>query len=303
VKNVRRDAKDWPHLALSLWCAASASLHAGTGGKTNEAILSYATSAITLERTERSEVFLDRFFEEVISSDSTVFDRYAGPSSRLGRARKQNTLGYASLDHFNAAGAGMFATIGLDSLRTAITEVLPLDRWQEQWQGRLAKLIAGTIGNPQEEHIELTSISYSAVRLSWERENEKAGIQWGFRPWRTNPHLYFLAHAGRLDGWPLITLEGRAGYGLLSSTRIEARLTLQLPASFQVAGGASVDPARIGSRDPGATHVAFTLERVVGARRLNPAAVVYAGFRSGVNTVSSTPRPENMIVAGLSKYW
>ncbi len=111
------------------------------------------------------------------SSDSIVFDRLSSPSSRLGRERRQNRFGYASLDTFNSDGANTFATMGLDSLRTAAIEVLPFDRWQDSWLGRLAPLIAGTIGNPQEEHIEVTSISYSAIRSSWERENANGGIQ------------------------------------------------------------------------------------------------------------------------------
>ena len=44
--------------------------------------------------------------------------------------------------------------------------------------------------------------------------------------------VYLLAHAGRWDGRPLITFEGRAGYTLMGSTHIEGRLTLPLPASF-----------------------------------------------------------------------
>ncbi len=296
-----RYARDWSHLAVSLCCAASAQLYAQTSGKTNEVVVSYTTSALTLERSERSDAFLDRFFDEVINSDSTVFDRYAGPSSQLGAVRKQNLFGYASLDRFNADGAGMFATIALDSLRTAIADALPLEQWQDQWQGRLAGLVAGTIGNPQEEHIAITSSSFSAVRLDWERENDRGGIQWGVRPWRTNPHLYFLAHAGRLDGWPLITFEGRAGYGVLSSALVEARLTLQLPASFQIAGGVSIDPLRVGAHETEATHISFTVQRVVTSRRPSSPTVVYAGFRSDVNRMSSVSRPETMLVAGLSK--
>src|SRR5205085_8126284 len=120
----------------------------------------------------------------------------------------------------------------------------PLDLWASHWHGWLGNLLAGTIGSPQEEHIQLTSVSYSAVRSSWEAANEQAAIQWGFRPWRMSPYVYLLAHAGRLQGRPLFTFEGRAGYTLLESSKIESRLTLQLPASFRLAGSAGMDPAR-----------------------------------------------------------
>ena len=299
-----RFGKDWAHLALSLFCAASLPLQAGTTGKTNEAGLSYTTHSIDLEPApERSDLFMARFFEEVIDSDNYVFDRFTGPSSRLGWARKQNALGYGIFDKFNSSGASMFATISLDSLRTTAMELLPLGLWEDYWQRGLADFITGSIGNPQEEHIQITSISYSAIRSSWERGNERTGIQWGLRPWRTSPYLYLLAHAGRLDGRPLVTFEGRAGYTLFSSTKLEGRLTFQLPASFRIAGGASVDPSRIGSHDPSVTRIAVTLERVIRSRALIPDGVFYVGFRSGVNATTSPARQDNMLVAGLARAW
>jgi len=295
--------RGWPSLALCLSCAASLPLGAATFGNTNAASISYVPPSIVLEPAERSGVFIDRFFEEASSADGTVFDRFSGPTTQLNWVRRQDTLGYASLARFNASGVSMFATIGLDSLRTAAIEALPVDLWQERWQQWFANFIAGTIGNPEEEHIQLTSISYSAVRSSWENMGERAGIQWGLRPWRTNPYLYFLAHAGRLDGRPLITFEGRAGYTLLGSTKLEGRLTLQLPASFRLAGGASLDLFRMTSDEPGVTHFAVTLERVIPFHGLNPEAVFYVGFQSGVLNRSPNPRQENLIVAGLSKRW
>ena len=149
----------------------------------------------------------------------------------------------------------------------------------------------------------MTSISYSAVRSSWEAGNRNSGIQWGVRPSRTNPYLYFLAHAGRLDGRPLITFEGRAGYTMFGSSQVEGRLTLQLPASCRIAGGMSVDPGRVGSHNPDATHIGVTLERTVRLGKLIPDAVFYLGFRSGGNRGPSTMRQENLIVAGLSTRW
>ena len=282
---------------------ASLPLRAGTTERTNEAALAYATPALLFEPAERGDVLLRRFLDEVTASDSIVFDRFTGPSSRLAWSRKQNQLGYASLKGFNADGAHMFATIGLDSLRTAALEVLPLDLWEDHWRGSLGDFITGTIGNPEEEHIGITSISFSAVRTSWERVNKDAGIQWGVRPWRTSPYLYFLAHAGHFDGGSLITLEGRAGYTMFGSTRIEGRLTLQLPASFRIAAAASMDPARIGSHDSGASHVGVTLEHVIRTRGGNPDSVFYLGFQSGANRSLPNGPQENMVVAGLSRLW
>jgi len=272
-------------------------------GKTNEAVISFPAPSFSLESDLRSEVLVDRFFEEAVASDSTVFDRFTGPASRLAWARRQEAFGYSSIEHFNSDGRRMFSTIAFDSLRTAATAALPLDSWQDHWQGWFGNLITGTLGNPEEEHIQMTSISYSAVRSSWERFNEKGGIQWGLRPWRTNPYIYFLAHAGRLAGLPLVTFEGRGGYSMFGSANIEARVTLQLPASFRIAGAASVDPSRMASRDTTANHFAMTLERVVRSRSFTPDTVFYVGFRSGMNGNLANPRPDNQVLAGLFKRW
>src|SRR5207253_605645 len=122
----------------------------------------------------------------------------------------------------NAAGANLFAKIGLDSLRTAAIEALPLEFWQDHWLGWLGDFINGTIGNPEEEQIRLDSISYSAVRASWESNNKNSGFQWGLRPWSRSPYLYLLAQAGHYDSRPLLAFETRAGYTLFGAPRIES---------------------------------------------------------------------------------
>src|SRR5437016_7699460 len=184
----------WINWVVLFLGAGALPLSAENTGKTNQAAISYPSASFSFEPTERSEVLSERFLQEVVASDSIVFDRFTGPASRLGWARSQDKLGYASLDRWNSDGARLFSTIGMDSLRTAAIEVLPFDLWQDYWQGRFTDFIIGTIGNPSEEHIEVTSVSYSAVRSSWEQENQKGGIQWGFRPWRTSPYLYLFAH-------------------------------------------------------------------------------------------------------------
>jgi hypothetical protein len=270
--------------------------------QTNRIAIKYLEAEVRLERPVPSETLFPRFFEEVVSSDSIVFDRFTGPASQLAWERKQYLLGYEVADRFNTHGANLFATIALDSLRTAAAAALPLDSWQESWERGIGSFLAGTVGNPEEEHVRLRSISYSAVRSSWERATESAGIQWGLRPWRTSPYLYFMAHAGRMEGKPLVTVEARAGYTLFGSTQIEGRLSLQLPGSFRIAGGGAVNPARLGVGDPEATRLSFTLERPLGSGR-DPRGVFFLGFRSGVNHTYSNARQENLLLAGLSRPW
>jgi hypothetical protein len=251
-----------------------------------------------------SDTFVRRVFEEVTSSDGTVFDRFTGPAPKLDWTRQQARYGPDVFNRWNSAGASMFATIGADSLRTAAMDLLPLDRWADFWQGHLLNFIAGAIGNPEEQHIGLMSSSYSAVRSSWESSHEGTGLNWGVRPWGTSPYLYFIAQGGHLDGRSLVTLEGRAQYTVLGSTKLEGRLTFQLPASFRLAAGTSIDPSCIGSHDPNSIpRIAVTLEHALRPTGATPDGVFFLGFRSGGSGNSSTLHTENVFIAGLSKRW
>jgi hypothetical protein len=263
----------------------------------------YGIPSVTLEHLRRMDDWTDRFFDEVVTSDNIVFDRFLNPSSRLGWARRQNALGYGSIARFNAEGVRLFTTIGLDSLRTAAVEAMPLDLWQDRWEGRFGNLIAWTVGNPEEEQVSITSVGYSAVRWSWETGNDYGGVQWGFRPWRTNPYIYLLARAGHLDGRPLITLEGRAGYTLLGTSRLEGRLTVQLPESFRIAGLATFNPARMVSGEFDGTHIGIALEKAIDSHKFTPGGVFYVGFRSGAVGDSSNRRFENLFLAGFTRQW
>jgi len=136
--------KEWACPAISVLFVVALPLQAAT---TNQVGLSYEGRSISIEASEESNGFTERFFKEVMSDETIVFDRFTGPSSRLAWERRQNMLGYGNLNRFNLEGAGMFATIASDSLRIAALEALPFELWEDYWAGRLASFIAGTIGN------------------------------------------------------------------------------------------------------------------------------------------------------------
>jgi hypothetical protein len=283
----------------------SGPLSASSVDDTNHASLAIPPPFVDLQISPPpSDRFIRRVFEEMTTSDTTVFDRFTGPAPKLDWTRKQDRYGYDIWDRWNSAGVSMLTSIGADSLRSAAVDLLPVDRWADFWQGHLLNFIAGAIGNPEEQHIGLMSSSYSAVRSSWESANEGTRLNWGVRPWGTSPYLYFIAQGGHLDGRSLVTLEGRAQYTLLGSTKLEGRLTFQLPASFRLAAGTSIDPSCIGSHAPDAfPRVAVTLERAIRRNGKIPDGVFFIGFRSHVNGSSSNQRTENLFVAGLSKNW
>lgn len=270
--------------------------------QTNQAAIPYSSDSIEWQSPPVMDVLKTRFLYEVGTSDDIVFDRLLGPASQLSWTRRQINSGYASIDRFTADGAGMMQKIGVDSLRTAAIEAFPLEAWQDHWLGWFGNILAGTIGNPEEEDIGITSIASSAVRSRWESETRDKSMEWGVRPWNTAPYVYLLTRGGHFDGKPLLTLETRMGYSMSGSGKLENRLTLQLPASFRLAASASLDPARVGTSDPRGAYLGITLERVINPNGLYPIGMFYIGFRSGARVDdSSNPRHENMIVAGLFK--
>src|ERR1051325_5885901 len=135
-------------LLLSLapiFLSLSISASAGTTDKTNQAFISYEPTYLTVVNPQRSDVLMERFLQETADGDSVVFDRLSGPPSRLLWNRAEATLGYESIERFNANGAAIFTTIALDSLRNAAVEVLPLDLWENYWGRWLGNLLVGTI--------------------------------------------------------------------------------------------------------------------------------------------------------------
>jgi hypothetical protein len=294
---------EWRAAAFSLFftvCLPSLSEAAETNEKAVQISLEVP---VTLQNANSLDVLVDRFAREVTTDDRLVFDRLVGPSARLAWMHAENRSSAAAYDGINARGAALFSTIGLDSLRIAAVEAMPLDSWQEGWLQWAGRLIAGALGNPEEQHLSLVSGSYSAMRSSWESASEQATLQWGIRPWNTYPYVYVLAHAGRFEGQHLFTLEARAGYRFFDAPRIEGRLTARLPASFRLAGGVAFDPSRITEKGAGAPAFAATLEKVLRPHTPTSVAVLFAGYRSSVNTAFSTPRRENMFLAGLSTGW
>jgi len=80
---------------------------------TNQASLAIPPPAVKFDvPAPPSDRFIRRIFEEMTSSDSTVFDRFTGPAPKLDWTRRQDRYGSELIDRWNSAGASMFASIG-----------------------------------------------------------------------------------------------------------------------------------------------------------------------------------------------
>ena len=294
---------EWRAAVFSLICAVSI-LPIAQAAETNEDHPRFTVQdPVTLGNANALDVLIYRFSNQVMDSDRTVFDRISGPTAQLGKIRGENRFGGAFYDKLNRDGVGLFSTIGVDSLRIAAVDALPLDMWQNTSLRWLGKLVNGVIGNPEEQHARLTSPSYSAVRSSWENLAGDTGVQWGVRPWNTYPYVYVLAHAGRTDGKPLLTMAGRAGYRFFDAPRIEGRVTFRLPASFRIAGGVGFDPSHAAQQQRGGTEYAITLEKVLRPNSRYDDSVFFVGCRSGIHTSLGSSRRETVALAGLATGW
>ena len=130
--------------------------------------------------TEPTEAVTENFSAGLLKSDSFEFDRFQGPASQLNWVRRFNAQGYNAIERFNSSGARMFQSLASDSLRDATAAALPSEYWEDVWTGLLGKSIAGTIGDAEEERLDYTSISYSALRRSWKARIETRDLTGDF---------------------------------------------------------------------------------------------------------------------------
>src|SRR5256885_6551489 len=155
-----RKSKTYRGLSIAcLLCLPGLPAFSASTVKSNEVSLSYSGATVDFEYSLPSEILLKRFFQEVGTSDSIVFDRFFGPASRLGWVRRQDVLGYESIERFNSEGANMFVRIGMDSLRAAVAETFPVDLWQGPGVSWLRKGHDRSIRPPVEAPLSLTTVA------------------------------------------------------------------------------------------------------------------------------------------------
>src|SRR5580765_6614018 len=121
---------EWWPAALSLFFAAFLPSLSDAGETNERAVQISLEIPVTLQNANSMDVLVDRFAREVTSDDRLVGDRVVGPAARLAWMRLENRSGAAAYDGINSRGAALFATMGLDSMRIAAVEALPLDSWQ-----------------------------------------------------------------------------------------------------------------------------------------------------------------------------
>ncbi|HSU53113.1 MAG TPA: hypothetical protein VLT36_03555 [Candidatus Dormibacteraeota bacterium] len=303
---IRASVGQWPVLGFPLlWLGTFSSLSASPTAVTNDALLLYELPR-AMENSPYGNAIRETAFQERLRTEVLIFDELSSPSAQVGLARRQSRLGYASLDRLNRKGASIFKGAALDTLRTVAVETLPLEMWEDHWTSWLANSVIGTIGNPEEERMNLMSISYSAVTSLWEDENNTGPVLWGVRPWRTNPYIYFFARVGHFEGRPLATFEGRAGYEFFGTGKVEARVSLALPAGFTLATAFAFNPASRGMYFSDVNAASVTLQHLVGYHSFARNTLFYLGFRSGMARPTAnraTGRGENLLVAGLARAW
>src|SRR5206468_750100 len=147
-----------------------------------------------------------RYQQELIKHQGVIADKF-GPPSYFEWTRRFNRERYSIHDHINSVGASAMAHLVGDSMRETVVAALPLEEWKA-----FGQLLLGSIGNTAEERTETISASFSETEESWAQEAYRDKIiQYGVRPWSSNPYGYCrvrVGHWGGLENLPLFVFEG-----------------------------------------------------------------------------------------------
>jgi len=258
-------------LAVCLFCVWTSAYAADTNWLvfTNRLVVAFPDEALSSRPILRYE-------EEIIKNQGVIVDRF-GPPSYFEWTRLLSTERYSLHDRFNSWGANAVGHLLGDSARETAVAVLPV----EEWRG-FGQLLLGSIGNTAEERARTISPAYSETdATSWEQIYSDGVLQYGIRPWRSDPYGYFrvrVGHWGGLENLPLFAFEGRVGYRAFNSGNLEGRLVVPLSRGFQFAGGIATDPMRLRSGEKSPTVMSCRFEYIVDRRRQNK--VMYVGAQS-----------------------
>jgi hypothetical protein len=265
-------------------------LTAGYATETNETAFT-RTLALDPPEPELSLRPVKRYEQELLRNQGVVIDRF-GPPSYLDWTRRYNHERYIIHDHINSSGKTAMTHLVGDSVRETAVAILPLEEWKA-----FGRFVLGSIGNTAEERTETISASFSETGQFWREEVEQDKVmRYGVRPWRSDPYGYFglrVGHWGGLENLPLFVFEGRVGYKLFNSSKLEGSLTLPLPHRFQLVGGIATNPLQLGSHNHGPTVMSGRLEYVF--TKSKHTKVMYVGAQSSAY--------ETLLATGVSFDW
>ena len=232
-----------------------------------------------------------RYEQELLRHQGVMVDGF-GPPSYLKWTLLFNREGYSIHDQINSSGARATAHFVADSMRETAVARLPLEEWNT-----FGQLLLGTIGNTAEERSQTISASFSDSQRLWRQELLQTNpIRYGVRPWRRDPYAYCgvrVGHWGGVENLPLFILEGRVGYKLFSSGKLEGTIAFPLAHRCQLVGGIATDPLRLASHNPNPTMVSGRLEYVFSKNRSTQ--FMYVGVQSAAH--------EFLLASGLEFAW
>lgn len=202
--------------------------------------------------------FEDRYRQELVSSSLTFADQF-GPASTISWIRKIDRDGYSIYDDITRAGTGALSDTAVYALRETAVGVWPLDQWEDFPR----ELVVGSLGNTAEERIDPLSTAYAPTETSWWRRMRDEGtIQYGIRPFRTNPYVYASAVWRGHGGRPIAYFHARCYYTLLRSEKISGQIEIPLSNSWRISVGGEAVPSKLDG-DRSNRSMTFRIERAV----------------------------------------
>lgn len=246
-----------------------------------------------LEDHRLSQEFLTRFAQEVPRIEYNIFDRF-GTFSRWNWIKKSDKLGYGIHDSLNTAGANAFGDVISDSLRETAVAVFPVDYWGEV----IADAFTGIVGNTAEERVDTLDPNYSASAKTWIDTDRSKKLEWGARPWRTDPYIYGRINFGHHMHGPALSLEFRTGYDIFRAEKLELRVISPLTETTRLAVGAVVSPSRWDRQTPTAL---LRFEKFLSKRQNSP--LLFVGLRSNAFDSGHGSYVETLVRCGFEKIW
>lgn len=232
--------------------------------------LQYSRSAASIESpAAEPTVFWERF---KVAFDQSADERFADdfrPFSALNWSLRLADRDTQQIrERIPDAARQALSRSVVDSLREGALE-FPIMLWLKEHEGFFTGLLLNSLGNVQEEAVSPLDPSYRVVERSWwGRLSTDRSVNYGFRPFRTNPYAFL--SKGFNDGDQVVVLaNARYYYRSFADHRFELALSVPLAHGFAFDVGTLY---QFGQHDEEKGLVLKLL------KQLNHGGVVHVGF-------------------------
>jgi hypothetical protein len=225
---------------------------------------------VQLTQKNPSPRVLEQYSDELIFTSRIYYDRFRYPSL-LGWVIRSNRERYDIHDSYSSIGQSTVKDMLVTAARETFVDRTPFNEWEQsvnEW-GRdeeynpaqlvrfSAWIIRSSVGNTEEHDMEAVSAqpSYHTLRylksFKWQSDEGFWDTEYGWRPFRDKPYVYFNNNFGHFKNKPFIRNEIRC-YGYLRPNdfgliKAEGQATITTGDTSQVVIGGKMYPSAMSS--------------------------------------------------------